>query len=109
MRSRPRDRRYSLSTDLAFEGHEWTMTVGFYDDGQQPCEIFASGCKSGSLMDTALSDACVLVSLLLQRGVPLEEIRHSLGFGYVLLMVEAIEEMINQQPESGTHLPTPPP
>ncbi len=91
-RTKPDQRRYSITTDVDFEGHTWTMTVGFYDDGS-PCEVFAAGSKVGTLMDTAFSDACVLISLLLQHGISLAEIKKSLGFGYVLCMVEEIESI----------------
>lgn len=41
-------------------------------------EVFLRACKPDSSLDNQACDAGVLASMLLQYGVPIEEIRHSL-------------------------------
>lgn len=42
-------------------------------------EVFADGRKNGSDQQRALSDACIMMSLLLQHGMTMAQIRDSLG------------------------------
>jgi hypothetical protein len=64
---------------IAFErnGSHYQMTVGYFPDG---CvgEIFLNADRSDSLLDVMASDAAIAVSLALQHGAPLDEIRHAL-------------------------------
>lgn len=70
------DRR--LNTTVKFEhsnGHKYLLTVGLYPDGS-PGEIFINtSMKSGSEADLNASDAAVAVSLALQHGCTLDELR----------------------------------
>jgi len=71
------ERRRSLTQPAAFEGHQFTITIGF-DDRGQPKEVFADVAK-GSVMSALIADSCVAVSLLLQHGTTPEAIGKSLG------------------------------
>ena len=64
---------------IAFErdGARYTMTVGYYPDGQVG-EIFVNAAKANSTLGAFISDAAILASLALQHGCPLDEIRHAL-------------------------------
>lgn len=57
------------------------LSVG-YDpqDPTRPLEVFYSaGLKSGSDLEYHMQDMCVLISLLLQRGMTPDEVSHSLS------------------------------
>lgn len=77
-RTRLPDRRPSITREVEWGGGRWTVTVGIDRDGR-PREVFADGAKEGSGMAAILSDACVVVSIALQAGVPVEALSHSLG------------------------------
>lgn len=57
------------------------LSVGYDpDDPNTPMEVFYSaGLKSGSDLEYHMQDMCVLISLLLQRGMTPFEISHSLS------------------------------
>lgn len=60
--------------------HRFHVTIGFDPAGAAPREVFyADGQKTGAQLQHSIHDACVLISLLLQRGATLAEIDHSLG------------------------------
>ena len=71
-------RRPNFTTEAEFKGHSLSITVG-YDLEGQPREVFANTQHSGSDMQASLADACVLVSVALQYGVPPEALGRSLG------------------------------
>jgi len=71
-------RRPSFTREVQWGGGRWTVTVGIDRDGR-PREVFADGAKEGSNMAAILSDACVVISIALQAGVPPEALAHSLG------------------------------
>lgn len=71
-------RRRNEIREVEFSGKTYSVCVGFYPNGQ-PAEVFADGPKEGSDMRATLSDACVLISIALQHGVPRAEMEHSLG------------------------------
>ena len=64
---------------IAFErnGSRYQMTVGYFPDGRIG-EVFLNADRSDSLLDVLASDAAIAVSLALQHGAPLDEIRHAL-------------------------------
>ena len=68
------NRRPSATVDVAFG----TVTVGF-DALGQPREVFANGPKEGSDMQATIADACVVISIALQHGVPPAALGKSLG------------------------------
>jgi ribonucleoside-diphosphate reductase alpha chain len=77
-RTRLPDRRPSITREVEWRTGRWTVTVGIDRDGR-PREVFADGAKEGSGMAAILSDACVVISIALQAGVPVEALSRSLG------------------------------
>lgn len=71
-------RRRNETREVEHGGRVYSVCVGFYDNGQ-PAEVFADGPREGSDMRATLSDACVLISIALQHGIPRSEMEHSLG------------------------------
>lgn len=63
------------------EGPIVHLSVGYDpDDPTMPYEVFYSqGLKTGSDLEYHMQDMCVLISLLLQRGMKPDEIGHSLS------------------------------
>jgi hypothetical protein len=62
-------------------GREQTFfgTLGYPDlSGEQPLEIFLAGGKPGSSLDAMSRDFAVVVSIALQSGVPLEDMRQAI-------------------------------
>lgn len=76
-RERLADRRYHESFVFDHGGLTYTAGVGFYPDGRV-AKIFLSCGKAGSHAESNARDAAILASLVLQHGVPLERIRHTL-------------------------------
>lgn len=76
-RERLLDRRASENEDIIFAGVTVSVSFGYYDDGRIG-EVFLSTRKIGSAVDTAVRDAAVLLSLLLQYGCSPKIIRRSL-------------------------------
>ncbi len=85
-RRRPADRRLAETRKVIYERPDGNttriiVTVG-YDIAQptQPIEVFHSeGFRSGSDLEFTVQDACVLISLLLQHGVPTDRIAASMS------------------------------
>jgi hypothetical protein len=71
-------RRPSAAFATEWQGHPITVAVGYYPDTGQPGEVFADTAKGGQMQAT-LSDACVLISIALQSGVPPEALAKSLA------------------------------
>lgn len=72
------ERRRSETLTLRHDGLEVAVTVGFYDDGR-PGEAFADTMRSGAALQHLLADACVVISIALQHGVPPGDLLKSLG------------------------------
>ena len=72
-------RRACETFDLDFGGlaRSHTVTVGFYDDGTLG-EVFINGGKSGEAVEAIARDGAVLLSLALQYGVDLANIRSAI-------------------------------
>jgi ribonucleoside-diphosphate reductase alpha chain len=72
-------RSFKLTRDRAGtpELVRFYFTVNTYPDGR-PCEVFVKGDKMGSLTSGALDACSMMVSLLLQYGVPLEVVTSKL-------------------------------
>ena len=77
-RHRLRNRRESETIPLEFGGKHYKLTIGTYDDGR-PGEVFLDGPKAGSHLAALLNDTSILLSLLLQHGVPASSFGNSLG------------------------------
>jgi hypothetical protein len=71
-------RRPNETREVQFAGGRYTVSVGFYGDGQ-PGEVFFDGAKEGSDVRAIMSDACVLISIALQHGITRAELERSLG------------------------------
>lgn len=71
------NRRPNITTEALWKDHLITVTVGF-DQAGQPREVFANTLRGGD-MAAALADACVLVSIALQHGIPAAALAKSLG------------------------------
>src|SRR6266568_3113512 len=95
-RQRLPNRRLAASFDLEVAGLRYKVTVGYFDD-KSPAEVFISNHKAGNASDVAARDGGILVSLLLQHGVPLEDISRSLsrnGDGSASGVVTAVVDRI---------------
>lgn len=65
-------RRRSLTATVRHEPFRLHLTLGYYADGALG-EVFATdAAREGTDVQALTSDACVLLSLALQHGVPLE-------------------------------------
>ena len=71
-------RRPSRTYATAWEGHPITVTVGFHPATGQPMEVFADAEKGGQMQAT-IADACVIVSIAMQHGIPPEALAKSLS------------------------------
>ena len=78
MREKIRNRRASERLPIEDDGASYLVTFSRFDDGRL-AEIFLDCSKPSSALAVHASDAAVLVSLLLQHGVPPDEIRHSIS------------------------------
>jgi hypothetical protein len=65
------DRRRGLSVDFDHPTGRYTVTCGFNQAGFIS-EIFVTGAKYGSEMQTLMADAGIVISRLLQHGEPIE-------------------------------------
>lgn len=61
-------RRPNATFDKDWNGHRFTVTVGFDPQTGRPMEVFADTPKGGQMQAT-LADTCVLISIALQSGV----------------------------------------
>jgi hypothetical protein len=93
-------RRRCQTFDLAFGGIAggYTVTVGFYDNGDIG-EVFINGGKSGQQLEAMARDGAVMLSLAIQYGIDLANIksaitRDDLGAPYSIIgaVVDRLEE-----------------
>jgi hypothetical protein len=72
-------RRKSETFDVDFGGlaKAHTVTIGFYDDGAIG-EVFINGGKSGEQVEAIARDAAVIISLAMQYGVDLANIKSAI-------------------------------
>ena len=61
-------RRPSQTIATEWQGHPFSVTVGYCPDALEPREVFADTAKGGQMQAT-MADACVLISIALQHGV----------------------------------------
>lgn len=76
LRRRLADRRPSVTFATTWKEHELTATVGFDHETGAPLEVFGNA-KRGA-MHATIADAAVLVSVALQYGATIPELRRSL-------------------------------
>jgi hypothetical protein len=72
-------RRSCETFEIAFGGlaRSHTVTLGYYDDGTVG-EVFINGGKSGEQVEAIARDGAVLLSLALQYGAEIENIRSAI-------------------------------
>jgi hypothetical protein len=72
-------RRACETFETAFGGldRKYAVTLGFYNNGAVG-EVFITGGKSGQQVEAIARDGAVLLSLALQYGVPLENIKSAI-------------------------------
>lgn len=61
-------RRPATTIATEWQGHAFTVTIGFDPATAAPREVFADTAKGGHMQHT-VADACVLVSIALQHGI----------------------------------------
>jgi hypothetical protein len=72
------DRRGSELFEFTHNGFSYTATISKFSDGRL-AEIFIDSKRPNSEIAAHASDAAVLASLLLQHGVTVAAIRHSIS------------------------------
>ena len=72
-------RRSCETFEIAFGGlaRSHTVTLGYYDDGALG-EVFINGGKSGEQVEAIARDGAVLLSLALQHGAELDNIKSAI-------------------------------
>ncbi len=99
-------RRENETIDLFFGNQTFAVTIGFRRDGS-PGEVFVYGAKVGSDLHAMLSDACIVVSLLLQHGVQPAALAHSMGrAGNGVIPASLIGALTDLLAETEPHLQT---
>lgn len=93
IRRRPPDRRPSQTVAVVWTteagAHRFSVTAGYDPTDGRLCEVFyADGQRAGSALQHSVQDACVLISIALQHGVPLSGFAQSLGTVPVLGSME---------------------
>ena len=76
MRGRLPDRRPSMTFEATWNNHQLSGTVGFDPVTGRVLEVFGDPQKGS--MQATIADAMVLVSIALQRGATVDELRRSL-------------------------------
>lgn len=79
MRRKPPGRRNSHNIRFTYYGFKYFLTIGFYEDGLTPCEVFISTTKQGTSLSHIAGDVCVLLSYIMQTTGDLDEVRGMLG------------------------------
>jgi hypothetical protein len=79
MRRNLPQRRASVNFDIAFGGidRKYQITAGFYSDGSIG-EVFVNGGKSGQDAEAIARDGAILLSLALQYGAELANIKSAI-------------------------------
>ncbi len=73
------NRRPSHSETLEVDGQSFEATVGFDPESGQPRELFLTAGKEGSLLNSLLAYAAVVISIALQHGIPAAALTKSVG------------------------------
>jgi hypothetical protein len=92
-------RRVSVTLDGGKEVHV-LVTVGF-DAEYQPKEIFCADFKAGTALHAIITDACILMSRLLQHGNPPADLLDSMGEPRSLIgrMAQVLDEFAKEHHE----------
>jgi hypothetical protein len=73
------DRRLCETLSFEFDSHRYITSFSHFPGTTKLAEIFLDSGKPNTMLQIHASDSAVLVSLLLQHGVDLESIRHSIS------------------------------
>lgn len=109
-RQRLPNRRLAVTEAVAWRGGTWLLGVGF-DPAGRVREAFLDGPKTGTDYEALMDDACVMISLLLQLGLPAPEIAARLGQvagDPADAPVEVVVEVVVGAPESVAPRPASP-
>jgi hypothetical protein len=104
-------RRSSVNFTLEFQGERYDVTTGFYNDNRFG-EIFInrvrdkSAAKLGQQLEATCRDVAIVMSLALQHGVDLADLKHSItrdDDGAPMSIVGAIVDSVNpkEPPDDG--------
>lgn len=89
-RQRLPNRRRAVSETLEIGGHAFTVSAGF-DDGDQVKEIFVKPtARADSMLSDLLDDSCTLISIMLQSGSTLADIRGSISRSALRRIVDEV-------------------
>ena len=77
-RDRLAPRRQCENFEFSCQNIRYTASVGRFPDGRV-AEIFINNGKAGSSSETNARDAAIVLSIALQHGVAVEDIRQSLS------------------------------
>jgi hypothetical protein len=89
-RERLPNRRRSISFPFEYQAVRYTGTVSVFQDGRL-AEIFIDCFKPGSAIAEHAATSAVLASLLLQNGVPVTEIMHSIAGPLATALAKALD------------------
>ena len=78
-RTRLPNRRPSITEAIEVGGQVVTATVGFDPESGQPREVFLTAGKMGSMLNSLLADAAVVISVALQHDVSPAALSKSVG------------------------------
>ncbi len=73
------NRRPAHTESLEVEGQVFTATIGVDPESGQPRELFLTAGKEGSMLNSLLADAAVMISVGLQHGVSPAALSKSVG------------------------------
>lgn len=91
-----KNRRHGINRRVAHGGRTFTVTINSSDGpqpGVEPFEVFYSdGMREGTDLQHTVQDACIVISLALQAGVPVERLAKSMsGASVVSAIIGAME------------------
>jgi hypothetical protein len=94
-------RRRAETFEMAFGGLNrcHTVTLGFYDDGALG-EVFINGGKSGEQVEAIARDGAVILSLALQYGANLSNIKSAItrdGQGAPASIIGAVVDRLSEE------------
>jgi hypothetical protein len=94
-------RRRAETFEVAFAGLDraHTVTVGYYDD-HSIGEVFINGGKSGEMVESIARDGAVLLSLALQYGADLANIKSAItrdGQGSPSSIIGAVVDRLSEE------------
>lgn len=84
------NRRPTITRTKEHDGNSYHISIG-YDLNALPKEVFIRGSKAGSHMDDLLDDAGVVISLALQNGISVTQLRKSTGNSIIDKVLEIIQ------------------